>query len=587
MSSRGGRPWWRRPRPVSGLVRWAAGPGGRADDRDAARAAADAGDTLVEVLLALVVIGLTVVSILGAFATSLSATTEQRTLAKADAVLRSFAETATYEISLSNTPQFVACPASVPDAYSTIASNYTSSSAPNGYTVSITSVTNMSSPCTDSNPSPQQLTAQVTSTGGANDSLSFVVSEPDQTPPAITMAITSISPTSGPAEGGTSVQIYGDGFTGATSVHFGTTAVPSNSFTVHRDTWITATSPPGTGMVDVTVTTPEGTTATSTSDQFTYAPTVTGIKPASGPASGGTSVTITGTGFTGATSVQFGSTAVPAFSPTEPNGFKVQGASSIDVTSPPGTGVVNVTVTTPAGTSATSSADRFTYGGVSVTGISPSSGPSAGGTTVNLLGSGFTGATTVMFGTTPAASFTVNGDTSIAAVSPPGTGAVDITVTTPSGTSATSPADVFTYQPNSVVGLGIVVKSGSGSPSVSCDSSAGSSCRTPDSTTCVMTGSASSTTCDISKCWRGGSNTNVVFYVETVDAAGNPVAYSSSTALALNVTGATTSSSPFTIPATGTSTDPNTVTAILTSKKNVTTVTISGGSYTMIVKFAA
>ena len=43
-----------------------------------------------------------------------------------------------------------------------------------------------------------------------------------------------------------------------------------------------------------------------------------------------------------------------------------------------------------------------------VTSISPTSGPAAGGTTVTITGSGFTGATAVDFGTTPATSFTVN-----------------------------------------------------------------------------------------------------------------------------------------------------------------------------------
>ena len=64
---------------------------------------------------------------------------------------------------------------------------------------------------------------------------------------------------------------------------------------------------------------------------------------------------------------------------------------------------------------------------------------------MTITGTGFTGATAVDFGTTPATSFTVVSDTSITADSPAGTGTVDVTVTTPGGTSATSPADQFTY----------------------------------------------------------------------------------------------------------------------------------------------
>ena len=83
------------------------------------------------------------------------------------------------------------------------------------------------------------------------------------------------------------------------------------------------------------------------------APTVTGISPTSGPVTGGTTVTVTGTGFTGVTSVGFGNT-----------GVNVQtGATDTELTivSPVGTGTVDITVTTPTGTSATSADDQFTY----------------------------------------------------------------------------------------------------------------------------------------------------------------------------------------------------------------------------------
>jgi hypothetical protein len=83
-------------------------------------------------------------------------------------------------------------------------------------------------------------------------------------------AVTGVSPSSGPVSGGTSVTITGSGFTGATAVNFGGTA--ASSFTVNSDTSITATAPAATavGPVDVTVTTPSGTSAASSADQFTY-----------------------------------------------------------------------------------------------------------------------------------------------------------------------------------------------------------------------------------------------------------------------------------------------------------------------------
>ena len=86
------------------------------------------------------------------------------------------------------------------------------------------------------------------------------------TPPSIT----SLSPASGPATGGTTVHIVGTGLKGATVVSFGTVHV--TSFTVSGTGGkITVKAPPGTaGTVDVTVTTPEGTTAIVTGDHYTY-----------------------------------------------------------------------------------------------------------------------------------------------------------------------------------------------------------------------------------------------------------------------------------------------------------------------------
>jgi hypothetical protein len=257
--------------------------------------------------------------------------------------------------------------------------------------------------------------------------------------------ITGISPASGPVAGGTMIIVTGTGFTGATSLMFGTIA--ATSFTVDSDTRINATSPAGSaGTVHVTVTTPDGTSATSSADQFTYAtvilPTITGISPTSGSVDGGTIVIINGTGFTGATSLVFGS--------TEATSFTVDSDTQINTTSPAGVvGTVDVTVTTPQGTSATSTADQFTYlpsSAPAITGVSPTSGPVAGGTIVIINGTGFTGATGIHFGTTPVTSFTVNSDTRITTTSPAGSaGTVHVTVTTPQGTSAPSNADQFTY----------------------------------------------------------------------------------------------------------------------------------------------
>jgi hypothetical protein len=82
----------------------------------------------------------------------------------------------------------------------------------------------------------------------------------------------------------------------------------------------------------------------------------------------------------------------------------------------------------------------------SVSSVVPSSGPTAGGTTVTITGTGFQCVSGVKFGTTPAAGFTVVSPTEITATSPAGAaGTIDVTVTNCNGTSPTGPGDQFTY----------------------------------------------------------------------------------------------------------------------------------------------
>ena len=157
-------------------------------------------------------------------------------------------------------------------------------------------------------------------------------------------------------------------------------------------------------------------------------------------------MTIYGTNFTGATAVQFGTVNATS--------YIVDSATQITAVSPVGSpGYVDITVTTPGGTSPPIVADTFQYvaattGAPSVTGLSLTTGPAAGGTTVTIYGTNFTGATAtaVQFGAVNATSYTVDSATQITAVSPVGSpGYVDITVTTPGGTSPPIGADTFQY----------------------------------------------------------------------------------------------------------------------------------------------
>ena len=103
-------------------------------------------------------------------------------------------------------------------------------------------------------------------------------------------------------------------------------------------------------------------------------PTVTGVSPGEGKGGGGTVVEITGTHLDSVEEVRFGSTAV--------QDFTINSDSSITVTAPAGNGSVDVTVAGLEGSSPAGPGDQFTYEPVpTVTALSPSSGPAAGGTT--------------------------------------------------------------------------------------------------------------------------------------------------------------------------------------------------------------
>jgi hypothetical protein len=270
------------------------------------------------------------------------------------------------------------------------------------------------------------------SSSGSSDHFTY-----DATP-----SVTGITPVAGPIAGGTVVTITGTGFADASGASF---AGNASSFTIVSDTSITATSPAGTaGTVDITVTNETGTSSTSSADHFTYdsTPSVTGITPVAGPIAGGTVVTITGTGFVvGSSTAKFGTSSGTSVS--------CSSSTSCTATSPgESAGVVDVTVTTPGGMSSSGSSDHFTYDATpSVTGITPVAGPIAGGTVVTITGTGFSGASSVDFGTIAAASYTINSSTSITATSPTvSVGPVDVKITTPGGTSATGSADQFTYE---------------------------------------------------------------------------------------------------------------------------------------------
>jgi alpha-tubulin suppressor-like RCC1 family protein len=255
--------------------------------------------------------------------------------------------------------------------------------------------------------------------------------------------VSSISPKAGAMAGGTEVTIAGSGFEDATQVSFG--ATPAASFTVSSDSSITAVSPAGSvGVVDITVMGPAGRSTLSPTDRFSYVagPTIKKLTGKKGPGGGGTEVTIAGTSFEGATKVSFGS--------REAQSFEVQSPTTILAFSPPGAGTVDVTVSTPGGTSTTSKKDLFEYI-PAVEGVTPGAGSKAGGTPVTIMGTGFAlglGVTQFKFGSKYATEVSCSSYTSCTAVTPANK-AGTMTVTAVVGkakSAANSPGDLFTYE---------------------------------------------------------------------------------------------------------------------------------------------
>lgn len=111
-----------------------------------------------------------------------------------------------------------------------------------------------------------QAAVNVVSTTGTPDHITAVTFTP-----AVTEGITSVTPNSGPAAGGTPVVITGAGFTGATGATFG--GVAATGFSVVSDTEINCTTPAGTaGPVDVVVVRP--TTNLTLAGGFEFIPVI-------------------------------------------------------------------------------------------------------------------------------------------------------------------------------------------------------------------------------------------------------------------------------------------------------------------------
>jgi hypothetical protein len=155
--------------------------------------------------------------------------------------------------------------------------------------------------CTQTYTSASTLTISAAYLGDTDYASSHALLLTQQILPAAPPTVTAVNPNSGPDTGGTKVVITGTHLTGATAVKFG--HVPAQKVTPVSETEIKAVAPAGSpGTVDVTVTTPAGTSAISSADHFTYSHYAVELSKDSGH-SYHSSVTITSTPCAAATDV--------------------------------------------------------------------------------------------------------------------------------------------------------------------------------------------------------------------------------------------------------------------------------------------
>jgi hypothetical protein len=171
------------------------------------------------------------------------------------------------------------------------------------------------------------------------------------------------------------------------------------------------------------------------------APSVSSISPTSGSTSGGTAISISGGNFAASATVSIGGAAAT-------NVTVVNSGSITATTSARSAGTVNVTVINASGQSGTLT-NGYTYvappSAPTVTNVTPSSGSTAGGTSVTISGTNFQANALVTIGGTSATNVAVLNGTTITALTPAhAAGAVDVVVTNTDGQSGTRVLG-FTY----------------------------------------------------------------------------------------------------------------------------------------------
>ena len=209
--------------------------------------------------------------------------------------------------------------------------------------------------------------------------------------------LTGITPNASTMDGGNTVTLTGTGFLHGILVYFGSAPGVVPTTVDPTGTWLTAVVPsslltaPVNGVINVSVHT-AGLDAGVTTSSVPYAygtPEVDAISIHGAALSTARAVTITGANFVSAgTTVSFGASTQSAVQATN---VTVVNATTITATAPASTtsGWVYVFVQDTAGWSQANTAAEYVYGPPTLSSISPSAGPTTGGTLVTLAVSNF------------------------------------------------------------------------------------------------------------------------------------------------------------------------------------------------------
>ncbi len=240
------------------------------------------------------------------------------------------------------------------------------------------------------------------------------------------LTIGALDPAQGRTSGGETVTITGTGFASTVSVLFGGTPLQADAiFVVDSQTLQITTPPHEAGLVSLQVSLPGASAGdppitAKLDNAFLYFNdlVLTKVEPGEGPVAGGTPIAIAGTGLSGKTQVLIG--GKPAI------GVQVVGDDQVLCTTPPGLyGPQPVHVVNQRGAGLLKNGFFYTAA-PTITSLSPSAGPTLGGSPVSVYGTGLDKNTQLRFGEA-LATITEVGKGYLKVVTPPGQGAVDVT----------------------------------------------------------------------------------------------------------------------------------------------------------------